>query len=119
MLTGQPAAANPATGESAGVGSIAGGGRYDDLVGMFDAKGKKVPCVGISFGIERIFAILELKLKAEKIRTTGTQVYVASAQKNLVEERLKLCKELWDADIKVYLCFCIFVYHLMTKKGVR
>ena len=25
-----------------GVGSVAGGGRYDGLVGMFDAKGKKV-----------------------------------------------------------------------------
>ncbi|CAJ0940133.1 unnamed protein product, partial [Ranitomeya imitator] len=37
-----------------GLGSIAAGGRYDDLVGMFDAKGRKVPCVGISIGIERI-----------------------------------------------------------------
>ena len=29
-------------GESVGVGSVAGGGRYDDLVGMFAAKGRKV-----------------------------------------------------------------------------
>ena len=29
-------------GEQVGVGSISGGGRYDDLVGMFDAKGRKV-----------------------------------------------------------------------------
>ena len=36
-----------------------------------------------------------------KIRTTETQVYVISAQKNLVEHRMKLCRELWDADIKV------------------
>ena len=43
------------------VGSVAGGGRYDDLVGMFDQKGRKVPCVGVSFGIERIFAIHEQK----------------------------------------------------------
>lgn len=28
--------------EPVGVGSVAGGGRYDDLVGMFDAKKKKV-----------------------------------------------------------------------------
>ena len=28
--------------EVSGVGSVAGGGRYDDLVGMFDAKGRKV-----------------------------------------------------------------------------
>ena len=47
--------------EQTGVGSVAGGGRYDDLVGMFDAKGKKVPCVGVSIGIERVFSILEAK----------------------------------------------------------
>ena len=38
-------------------GSIAGGGRYDGLVGMFS--GKNIPAVGVSIGIERIFAILE------------------------------------------------------------
>jgi histidyl-tRNA synthetase len=43
------------------VGSIAAGGRYDKLVGMFsDAD---VPCVGISIGVERVFAILEDMLK--------------------------------------------------------
>lgn len=81
---------------------MAAGGRYDDLVGMFDAKGRKVPCVGISIGMERIFSILEANHAAgTKIRTTETQVYVVSAQKKLVEERLRLCKELWDANIKV------------------
>lgn len=47
--------------ESVGVGSVAGGGRYDGLVGMFDPKGRKVPCVGVSIGIERIFSIMEQK----------------------------------------------------------
>lgn len=85
-----------------GVGSVAGGGRYDDLVGMFDSKGKNVPCVGLSIGIERILAIIEGRHLAnnEKIRTTETEILVASAQKNLAVERMKLCKELWDADIK-------------------
>ena len=45
------------------VGSVAAGGRYDNLVGMFSAN-KKVPCVGISIGIERIFAIVEERLNA-------------------------------------------------------
>ena len=56
---------NPTAGkgeeESVSVGSVAGGGRYDGLVGMFDAKGRKVPCVGVSIGIERVFAIMEQK----------------------------------------------------------
>lgn len=90
---------------SVSLGSVAGGGRYDDLVGMFDAKGRKVPCVGISIGIERIFSILEANAASTKIRTTETQVFVVSAQKKLVDERLRLCKELWEANIKVQ-CSC-------------
>ena len=92
-----------ANGEPVGVGSVAGGGRYDDLVGMFDAKGKKVPCVGVSIGVERIFSIMEAKAQAQEgqIRTTETEVFVASAQKNLFEERLRICNELWSGDIKV------------------
>jgi histidyl-tRNA synthetase len=35
--------------DSAGVGSIAAGGRYDNLVGMFSG-GKTIPCVGVSIG---------------------------------------------------------------------
>ncbi|KAM9288723.1 histidine--tRNA ligase, cytoplasmic-like isoform 2-T2 [Morus bassanus] len=53
--------------EPVSVGSVAGGGRYDGLVGMFDPKGRKVPCVGVSIGIERIFSILEQRVKAEML----------------------------------------------------
>lgn len=88
--------------ESVGVGSVAGGGRYDGLVGMFDPKGRKVPCVGFSIGIERIFSIVEQKVEAsdQKVRTTETQVYVATAQKDLLEERMKMLAELWQSGIK-------------------
>lgn len=103
VLTGQPAVPQPDSGEEqVGVGSVAGGGRYDNLVGMFDAKGRKVPCVGVSIGVERLFAILEAqdKLGKAKVKPIQTQVYVASAQKNLFEDRMKLCRQLWDVDIK-------------------
>lgn len=79
------------------VGSVAGGGRYDNLVAMFDPKSRGVSCVGVSLGVERIFSVLEAK--GEKYRTTDVQVYVASAQKGLVKERLKLTSMLWDAGI--------------------
>jgi len=82
------------------VGSVAGGGRYDNLVGMFDPKQRQVPCVGVSLGVERLFSVLEGRSK-DKIRTSHVQLYVASAQKNLVEERMKLCRELWDAGLNV------------------
>ncbi|XP_056129385.1 histidine--tRNA ligase isoform X2 [Lampris incognitus] len=93
--------------ERVSVGSVAGGGRYDGLVGMFDPKGRKVPCVGVSIGIERIFSIMEQKAEAsaEKVRTTEVQVLVASAQKNLLEERLKLTNELWSSGIKAEVIY--------------
>ena len=43
------------------VGSIAAGGRYDNLVGMFSPSGVQTPCVGVSIGIERVFTIMEKK----------------------------------------------------------
>ncbi|KAF1741989.1 hypothetical protein MXB_3280 [Myxobolus squamalis] len=43
------------------VGSIAGGGRYDSLIGIFDKNGKKIPAVGVSIGVERLMSILEEK----------------------------------------------------------
>ncbi|CAO2593768.1 Histidine--tRNA ligase, cytoplasmic, partial [Lemmus lemmus] len=45
------------------------------------------------------------KALEEKVRTTETQVLVASAQKKLLEERLKLVSELWDAGIKAELLY--------------
>jgi len=40
-----------------GIGSISGGGRYDDLTAVFGLK--DVPGVGISFGLDRIFDVME------------------------------------------------------------
>lgn len=84
------------------VGSIAGGGRYDNLVGMFDPKGKSIPCVGVSIGVERIFSVLEAKYAAEKLkmRTKLVDVYVASVHKGLYEKRLKITGDLWNAGIR-------------------
>ena len=93
---------------------MAAGGRYDELVGMFDIKGQLVPCVGLSIGIERIFSILEARAKnpgSEKVRTVETQVLVASGQKNMLEERMKICTLLWDAGIKVKLEFNCIVFN--------
>src|SRR5690606_37669754 len=39
------------------MGSIGGGGRYDDLTGLFGLKG--LSGVGISFGIDRIYDVME------------------------------------------------------------
>lgn len=88
-----------------GVGSIAAGGRYDELVGMFSANKTKIPCVGISFGVERIFALLNAKASGEATKNKATEVFVVAVASGLLEERMKLCAELWSAGIKVnFVC---------------
>ncbi len=54
------------------MGSIGGGGRYDDLTGLFGVP--DVPGVGISFGVDRIYDVMEeLQLFPEEVQM-GTQV---------------------------------------------
>lgn len=88
--------------ESVGVGSICGGGRYDDLVGRFAGESRHIPCVGMSVGIERVFALLKAKHLDAETRGSETQVYVMGMGNVSVEDRLAIVKELWDAGIKVF-----------------
>jgi len=58
--------------KDASMGSIGGGGRYDDLTGLFGVP--DIPGVGISFGVDRIYDVMEeLKLFPENVHT-ATQV---------------------------------------------
>ncbi|KAL8951347.1 MAG: hypothetical protein Q9222_002684 [Ikaeria aurantiellina] len=92
---------------SVGVGSVAAGGRYDELVGMFSPKAQ-IPCVGISFGVDRIHSITKARMEKFKntaaIRSNEVDVYVMAfggkGFTGMVKERLEVCKTLWDAGIK-------------------
>ncbi|KAK9239032.1 hypothetical protein V1525DRAFT_425027 [Lipomyces kononenkoae] len=92
--------------EYVGVGSIAAGGRYDELVGMFSQSKKSavMPCVGISFGVERLFSIIKAQEDLSKIRANHTDVYVMAfgggkEWTGFLPERLRVSKQLWDAGI--------------------
>ena len=93
---------------SVGVGSVAAGGRYDELVGMFSGK-QQIPCVGISFGVDRIFSITKARMEKEKdaqaVRSNEVDVFVMAFggkdSPGLVKERMEICRTLWDAGIKV------------------
>lgn len=96
---------------SVGVGSVAAGGRYDNLVGMFSGK-NQIPCVGISFGVDRIFSITKARMVAqnsEAVRRTDTDVFVMAfggkGFTGLVKERLQVISKLWDAGIKAELTY--------------
>jgi histidyl-tRNA synthetase len=82
------------------IGSIAAGGRYDNLVGMYGKT--KIPCVGVSFGVDRIFTILKQRKEDEKLKQRSVDAFVmAFGTKNgLLVERMSVARELWDAGIK-------------------
>lgn len=90
-----------------GVGSVAAGGRYDGLVGMFSGRAQ-VPCVGVSFGVERIFSITKARMAAENATSPSTvDVFImALGSKNgLVKQRMSMAARLWEAGIRVcYSC---------------
>lgn len=86
------------------VGSISGGGRYDELVGMFSSK--QIPAVGVSIGIERVFSILEEKAKNDhSIRQNQTEVMVATIGAGMLQHKLKLINELWERQIKAEMIY--------------
>ena len=114
--TEDPSAEEEIDESQVGVGSIAAGGRYDGLVGAFLAgaagvepsskEGKKAmaggtPCVGVSIRMDRIFALVWPKWVEKGGRAKETMAYVMSPGDGLLEERIKLVKELREAGIKV------------------
>jgi histidyl-tRNA synthetase len=62
--------------EEVKMGSIGGGGRYDDLTGIFGLK-KKMSGVGVSFGLDRIYLVLEeLNLFPKAIEETTKVLFI-------------------------------------------
>ena len=62
------------------IGSITGGGRYDDLTGIFGLPG--LSGVGISFGADRIYDVLnQLDLYPEEVLTTTQLLFVNFGEK--------------------------------------
>jgi histidyl-tRNA synthetase len=60
--------------EEVKMGSIGGGGRYDDLTGLFGVP--NIPGVGISFGVDRIYDVLEeLKLFPENLQVSTKALF--------------------------------------------
>jgi len=81
------------------IGSITGGGRYDNLTGIFGLPG--VSGVGISFGADRIYDVLtELDLFPKEL-LTATQVLFATFGDAELKYALKWAKELRARNIAV------------------
>jgi histidyl-tRNA synthetase len=83
------------------MGSISGGGRYDDLTGIFGLKG--MSGIGISFGADRIYDVMnELKLfPADTVQATTVLLVNFGGNEELV--CLKLLQKLHEAGISAEL----------------
>ncbi len=80
------------------IGSITGGGRYDNLTGVFGMPG--LSGVGISFGADRIYDVLNALDLYPKDATTGTQLMFTNFGIDEAAASMKMLKKVRAAGIR-------------------
>lgn len=80
------------------MGSIGGGGRYDDLTGIFGLK--DVSGIGISFGLDRIYLVLEELGLFESVDLPKPKVLFLNFDSDNDIQKLKAIKELRTNNVK-------------------
>jgi histidyl-tRNA synthetase len=90
--------------EEANIGSITGGGRFDNLIGMFTDR--SLPATGTTIGIERIIVVMEEQnMFPPSIGKTSSQVLVTLFDPSLVNESLKVAVDLRQAGLRTQTYF--------------
>ena len=83
-------------------GSLGGGGRYDNLVGMF--LGQDIPACGFSLGLERILVVMdEREMFPARVDSSRADVMVAIWNEESIAESIELAQELRAAGLRVDL----------------
>ena len=83
------------------IGSVSGGGRYDNLTGVFGLPG--VPGVGFSFGVDRLYDVLEELNLFPAQRLQGTQLLLAHFDQAGFDYALRCLTVLREAGIRAEL----------------
>ena len=83
------------------MGSIGGGGRYDDLTGMFGLQ--NLTGVGVSFGADRIYDVLEELNLFPDSNQTGTKILISNFDEEAERFALPILQKLRDKDIAAEL----------------
>lgn len=90
--------------EEPAIGSITGGGRFDELVGMFMEH--SYPATGTTIGLERIIDVMEeLNMFPPEITTTVSQVLVTQFSADMIAESLKVARDLRQGGLNTELYF--------------
>lgn len=83
-------------------GSLGGGGRYDNLVGMFAAQ--DIPACGFSLGLERILVVMsEREMFPADVSSAPAEVMVAIWDEESIGDSVKLAQELRQGGLRVDL----------------
>lgn len=81
-------------------GSVCGGGRYDDLIGMF--AGRQIPAVGFAFGFDRMMEAMEqMQLFPTDLITTRVLVTIFSQE--LKNKSIEVAAQLRESNINTEL----------------
>lgn len=81
-------------------GSLAGGGRYDGLIGMFGKE--QIPACGFSLGLERILVVMdERNMFPAEVAATSADVLVTIWNEETIVDSLKLAGELRSLGLRV------------------
>jgi histidyl-tRNA synthetase len=83
--------------EDAAIGSVCGGGRYDDLTGIFGLPG--VSGVGVSFGADRIYDVMLMLNIFPEQAGAATEALVVNFGRDELPELLKIIRSLREAGI--------------------
>lgn len=84
------------------IGSITGGGRYDNLIGLFSKN--TIPATGSSFGLERLVTVMEDKAFADS-GSGLTQALVTCFDESLMKDNMRLASMLRSAGIRTEVYF--------------
>jgi len=83
------------------IGSICGGGRYDDLTGIFGLEG--VSGVGISFGADRIYDVMNHLELFENVTSSPVEILILNFGREEIKYALEILQLLRRLDIKAEL----------------
>jgi histidyl-tRNA synthetase len=79
-----------------GIGSVAGGGRYDKMIGLF--LGRDIPATGISLGIERIIEVMKERRMTDELKSK-TKVFVVAVNDKARNKVLEIAQMLRKKSI--------------------
>ena len=77
--------------------SLAGGGRYDEMIGGFLQNEKNYPAVGIAFGLETIFDVMSLNSK--KTKNSIADIFIIPVGEKVIKKAFRIASQLRDSGI--------------------